>query len=199
MRICDEFEHGFGWILEDELPRRTSHALSVDGAVWLVDPVDAPGVEERVRALGEARGVIQLIDRHSRDCEELARRYAVPWFQVPLQPLPASPFEFVTVAQRPFWREVALWWPEARVLACGDALGTVEYFLAPGEPLAVHRFLRVKPPRELARLEPEHILCGHGEGVHGPDAVAALREAFAIARRRLPLAYVSRLAAVTRL
>jgi hypothetical protein len=51
----------------------------------------------------------------------------------------------------------------------------------------VHPFLRLWPPRELRRVYPEHILCGHGEGVH-VDAAGALHSALRTARRRLPAA-----------
>jgi hypothetical protein len=34
-------------------------------------------------------------------------------------------------------------------------------------------------------VEPDHVLVGHGEGIHG-DAAAALREAVSFARRRTP-------------
>ena len=38
---CDEFEGSFGWI-EPGFMQRTSHALEVNGRVFVVDPVDAP-------------------------------------------------------------------------------------------------------------------------------------------------------------
>ena len=44
-----------------------------------------------------------------------------------------------------------------------------------------------------SELEPEHILCGHGAGVHGPAATVALREALETSRRRLPRALASSL------
>jgi hypothetical protein len=44
---------------------------------------------------------------------------------------------------------------------------------------------RLVRPRSLLSVEPEHILVGHGEGVHD-DATAALRDAIAHARRRMP-------------
>ena len=59
------------------------------------------------------------------------------------------------------------------------------------EPFGVHPFLRLAPPRRaLGSLEPEHILFGHGEGFHGPQAGPALSEALATARRRLPQAWL---------
>jgi hypothetical protein len=184
-RFCDETEWGFGWVVEERL-ERCSHALLAEGRVWIFDPVDAPGVEERIRALGEPAGVIQLLDRHGRDCARLAARLGVPHHVVQFHGVPGAPFDPVSVARHRFWREVALWWPEERVLLCGDALGTVRYYRAAGERLAVHPFLRLVPPKALSRFAPRHVLCGHGEGVHGDQTPAALGEALATARRRLP-------------
>ena len=87
------------------------------------------------------------------------------------------------------WREAALWWPEERVLVCADALGTARYYLGPRELLAVHPLLRPAPPRplrDMARyLAPRHVLCGHGEGIHGDEAALTLSEAVSTARRQL--------------
>ena len=41
--------------------------LRTGGGVWLTDVVDGPGIDKRIRALGEPAGVVQLIDRHERD------------------------------------------------------------------------------------------------------------------------------------
>lgn len=184
-RWIDEQEWGFGWI-SPERPRLhvASHALLAGGGVWLVDPRDADGVEERVRALGEPAGVIQLLDRHARDCAALARRLAVPHHIVPYRDV--GPFEAIPLVRRSRWQEAALWWPERRVLVCAEALGTIRHvFALGGERLGIHPLLRLTPPSELARLEPEHVLCGHGEGVRRRAAVA-VRDALANARRRAP-------------
>ena len=58
--------------------QRTSHALAVDGRVWLFDVVDAAGLDDRVRELGRACRCVQLLDRHNRDCAAFARRLGVP-------------------------------------------------------------------------------------------------------------------------
>jgi hypothetical protein len=184
-RWCDELDGVFGWIA-DERMERCSHALAPGGRVWLVDPLDAPGLEERVRALGEPAGVVQLLDRHRRDCAELAARLGVSHVVVPFDGV--GPFETVRVVDRRRWREAALWWPERRILVAADALGTARYYRAPGDRLAVHPLLRLAPPRRLGGLEPLHVLCGHGKGVH-EEASAALREAVRTARRRLPAAW----------
>ena len=190
VRLCDETEWGFGWIQEERLAR-CSHAVRAEGRMWIFDPVDAPGVEERIRELGEPAGVIQLLDRHRRDCAAFAARLGVPHHVVPFQGVSGAPFDPVPVARHRLWREVALWWAEERVLLCGDALGTVGYFLARDERLGVHPLLRFLPPKALGRFAPRHVLCGHGEGVHGDEAAQALEEALATARRRLPAAVLS--------
>jgi hypothetical protein len=187
IRSCDEFEGGFGWVA-DELMKRCSHALVADGRVWVIDPVDAEGVEERIVGAGAPAGVIQLLDRHNRDCRALADRLDVPYHRLPLRPIPDAPFEFIRVLDARRWKEVALWWPEPGVLVCADALGTAGYFVARGERLGVHPFLRIAPPRrQLGRVQPEIVLCGHGAGVLS-EAGSALREALSTARRRIPAA-----------
>jgi hypothetical protein len=185
-RLCDEFEHGFGWS-EPGFLERTSHALVANGAVWLVDPLAADGLEEGIRAAGRPAGVIQLLDRHDRDCAAFAERLSVPLHVVPFAGIEGAPFLFLRVLRLPGWREVALWWPEGRVLVCADALGTASYFRASGEQLGVHPFLRLLPPRAMARaLSPRHVLCGHGEGIHGDEAAFHLENALATSRRRIP-------------
>jgi hypothetical protein len=188
---CDETSFGVGWIAaEPALLERASHALAADGRVWLVDPVDGEGVEELIRALDEPAGVLQLVDRHDRDCAALAARLGVPHHRLPFGGVPGAPFEVRSVLNVPGWREAALWWPAERVLVCTEALGTAAYFRAPGEALAVHPFLRPYQPgalRDMAGcLAPRHVLVGHGEGVHGEGAEAALRDAVRRARRRAP-------------
>lgn len=185
LRFVDEHDGMVGWIDSGKVGR-TSHALVADGRVWLVDPVDGDGLDERLRALGEPAGVIQLLDRHGRDSAALASRYGVPLHVVPTA-IPGTPFELCDIVRRRFWSETALWWPERRVLVCADALGTLPSFrTGADEHAGVHPLLRLFPPRSLGELEPLHLLVGHGEGIHGEDATAALREALGTARRRLP-------------
>jgi len=180
-RFCDEGDHGFGWVAAERM-QRASHALLADGRVWIVDPLAWPDAEERARLLGEPAGVIQLLDRHSRHGAEVAARLGVPHHRLP-ERLDA-PFELVRVVDVPTWRERALWWPERRLLVTADALGTVRnYFALGGERLGIHPLLRMFPPRKLARLEPDVVLVGHGEGLVGAEP--AFRTAFAAPRRRV--------------
>jgi hypothetical protein len=185
--IFKDGSYGFGWIAEEpKLLQRASCALVADGQVWLVDPVDVDGLEERIRAAGRPTAVLQLLDRHRRDSATLAQAYDVPLHFVPRAGAPGGPFEVLRSVSLPLWREAALWWPERRTLVVADALGTAPYFLVPEERLGVHPFLRLLPPRSLAGLEPEHVLCGHGEGLDGAETAQALREALRTARRRTP-------------
>lgn len=184
IRFVDELDDSFGWT-ESATMRRTSHALAVNGRVWLIDPIEGDGVEERVRALGEPAGVIQLIDRHSRDGAALAARLRVPLHVVP-ESLPETPFRFLPVLRGRWWQEVALWWPEQRILVCADALGTIPFFRAGDEAAGLHPFFRLRRPRSLAGLDVEHLLVGHGEGIHGMAAAAALEHALRTGRRRFP-------------
>ncbi len=191
-KLVDEWDGGFGWVQEEFL-ERASHALLVDGRVWLTDPVDTPGLEDRVRGLGEPAGVLQLLDRHERGCAAWAARLGVPHRRA-WESVGDAPFETLTVRRRRWWKEVALWEPAGRTLVCADALGTVGYFCAPGERAGLHPLVRPFPPRSLARVAPERILCGHGGGVLA-DAAEALNEALLTARRRLPAAVVGAVAA----
>jgi hypothetical protein len=177
-----EFEHGLGWHREGEWLQRTSHAIRSDGRVWLTDVVDGPGLDERVRELGEPAGVVQLLGRHKRDCAAVAARLGVPLHVISA---PAV-LQARSIVQRPFFNEIALWFSQERILVCADALGSVGYFRAKNEPFGGHPLLRLFPPkRALAGLEPEHILFGHGPGYHGQDAPQRLSEALATSRRRL--------------
>jgi hypothetical protein len=189
----DEQDDGFGWGIDEALTR-TSHALLVDGRVWLTDPVDVPELEDRIRALGEPAGVLQLLDRHARDGATWAARLGVP-LVLAYQGVPDTPFEALHVRDNRLWREVALWEPASRTLICADVLGTLPFFRAAGEPIGMHPFLRIAPPRALLSVTPDRVLVGHGAGIH-QDAAPAVREAVMTARRRIPSAFAGAVRAI---
>jgi hypothetical protein len=184
--FCDDRgAAGFSWIV-DEPATRTSHALAAEGDVWLVDPVRHEPALERARELGEPRAVLQLLDRHNRDCAAIAAELGAPHLVVP-HAVPDSPFELVPVKRSKRWRESALWWPATRTLVVAEAIGTNRFFAAPGERAGVHLLLRLSPPRDaLGGFAPEHLLVGHGEGLHGEAATEALQRALARSRREIP-------------
>jgi hypothetical protein len=186
IELCDDRgDAGFSWIV-DEPATRTSHALADAGKVWLVDPVRDEQALERAAALGARAAVVQLLDRHNRDCAAVAAELGVPHLVVP-DLVPDSPFETIALTRKRRWRETALWWPAARTLVVAEAIGTNRFFAAGGEAAGVHLLLRLTPPRAaLGRLEPEHLLVGHGRGEHGPAAAAALRYSLEHSAKGLP-------------
>jgi hypothetical protein len=185
-RFVDEIGFAFGWIApEPRFMQRASHAVTSHGRVWIIDPVADERAVERARELGDPAAVVQLLDRHDRDCRAVAERLGVPHYEVPGRPPSGAPFEVLPLLRRRWWREVALWYPEQRALVCADAVGTAPYYRAPGERLGVSPLLRLTPPRRLLDLEPEHVLVGHGEGIHA-EATETLREAVRSARRHAP-------------
>jgi hypothetical protein len=179
-----EFAFGLTWEIE-EAAARTSHALLAGGRVWFVDPVDEPEAMERARALGEPAAVVQLIDRHNRDCATIAQRLGVPHLRMPDE-VPDSPFQAIPVLDMKRWRETALWWPEKRLLVVAEAIGTAPVFTTGHGAAGMHPLLRLRPPGALRGYEPEHLLCGHGPAVHGPAARDAVEWSYAHARRDLP-------------
>lgn len=186
-RFCDETELGFSWIV-DEPVTRTSHAIADEGRVWLVDPLDWPEAVERARAIGEPQAVLQLLDRHNRDCAEIARRLGVPHLVTPTA-VPGSPFEVIEVRLSLRWHEIALWWPQPAALVVAECIGTNDFFTAGQGTAGVHLALRLTPPRDqLAGLAPQHVLLGHGEGLHGEEAATGLADALAHSRTGLPRA-----------
>jgi hypothetical protein len=180
-------EHALGitWVMDDAM-QRASHAVVGDtGDVWLIDPVDDDAALQAAAELGPAAGVIQLLDRHNRDCTAIAQRLGVPHLKVP-GALPEAPFVPQRIAQNRFWREVALWWPSHRALVVAEALGTAPAFAVGSGPVGVHPMLRLRPPHQLKVLRPEHLLVGHGPPLHGPETAEAIQDAIDHAWRDTP-------------
>ena len=185
MRSIEVEEHALGltWVVAEPM-ERAFHALVDDGAVWLVDPLDGPEMEDAA-GLGEPAGVLQLLDRHNRDCAEIAARLGVPHLKVP-DAVPGSPFEAIPALRVPRWRETALWWPQKKALVVAEVLAANPMHTGGRQPVGVHFLLRPWPPSSLRGYRPEHLLLGHGHGVHGPAAATDLEAAYARARRDLP-------------
>jgi hypothetical protein len=210
----DRFEGGAGWLAHpEERMQRASHALVASGEddsdggddsgddVWVVDPVDVPGLDDLLAELGTVRGVVLLLDRHKRDAAAVANRHDVSvWIPdffdgvagdiaAPVNrfrhDLADSGFAVHEVIDSRLWQEALLFDRERGILAVPEAVGTSDYFLAGDERLGVHPMLRLKPPSSLARLDPEHILVGHGDGIH-EDAADALEDAIRGSQSRTP-------------
>ena len=216
----DRFGRGVGWIAyPGETMERASHAVAVppeDDAdaeaspnVWVLDPVDAPGLDDLLDELGTVVGVVVALDRHKRDAAAVATRHDVPvyvpsWMTGVADALGApvrrfdraladSGFETIRIRDStvPPWQEVGLF--DGSTLYVPESLGTASYFRGRRERLGVHPMLRFTPPREaLGGLDPDRVLVGHGVGVHD-NAGAAIADALANARRKAPGLYAKTL------
>ena len=189
----DQTELGFTWTLDEPIGR-SSHALRDGDRIWLVDPTDRPEALELLAGLGKPDGVIQLLDRHNRDCAALAARFGVPHRRVP-DALPGTPFQVIPLLRVPGWREVALWWPAAGALAVAEAVATAPMYAPAAEGAAIQILLRPRPPRSLRYFAPEHLLVGHGPPIHGTAATDALHAALRRSRRDIPRAAMALLRA----
>ncbi len=124
---------GISWTEEGGMTR-TAHAVASDGRVWLIDPYeDEARPASRGEPWVEPAGVIQLLDRHNRDCAPIASRLGVPHLRLP-DSAPDTPFEIVPVISRWGWHEVALWWEDKRALIVAEAIGTAPAFALGGAP-----------------------------------------------------------------
>lgn len=179
-----EHAAGLTWVMSEGMAR-ASHALAVDGRVWLVDPVDEPEPLARAATLGEPAGVVQLLDRHARDGAVIAQRLGVPLERLP-STLPGTPLETIAVVDVPKWREVALWLAATKTLVVPEAVGTAAHFAVGDGAVGVHPLLRPFGVGRLRHLAPELLLVGHGPPVVGPEAAHALREALSRSRSDLP-------------
>ncbi|PSP89123.1 hypothetical protein BRC90_05655 [Halobacteriales archaeon QS_4_69_34] len=178
--------------------------VGADRAVWVVDPVDAAGIDELIAEYGTVAGVVVLSSYHRRDADALARRHGVAVhlprdmrgvaaeLHAPVErfdgALADTGYELLAVSTRPGWQEFALY--DGTTLVASDSVGTAPVWLTGAERLGVLLLVRPFPPRAaFAGLEPDRILVGHGAGVF-EDAAGALADALAGSRRRFPRALV---------
>ncbi|MFC6954011.1 hypothetical protein [Halorubellus litoreus] len=218
LAVVDAFDGGFGWqAAGDEALARTSHALRTDDGLWLLDPLDAPGLDDvlAARSAGadddpRVAGVAVCAGWHARDAAAVAARHDVP-VTVPagvdraldhLHPpagvdvqrvddqLPGTDVSLRRVSPMGAWTETVCWRERDRTFYVPESLGTASPFVAGDERLGVIFYARLAPPRDaLADFEPDRVLVGHGDGVFD-DATAALADALAGSRKRFPRAVV---------
>ena len=202
----DRWGGGVGWIAFPEEPlQRASHALAVDGDVWVIDPVDFRDLDDLLAEFGTVRGVVVLLDRHKRDAATIATRHDVPIFvpaaldglegrvAAPVErfegTLPGTDYQVIEILDNRLWQEFALFDSASRTLVIPEALGTTAYFRTEEQGLGVHPVLRLWPPKkQLSGLSPDRILVGHGEGIF-EGATQTLEHALRTARRTAPRVY----------
>jgi hypothetical protein len=191
LREVTEWTGGISWIAyPDERGQRASHALQTAAGVWLVDPVDAEGLDERLAELGDIKGVVVLQDRHTRDASTIARRHDVAvhipdWMSLTHEKLEMTPellslelpettYTVHQLINTDNWEEAILVNETANTMIVPEALGTLPLFEgADDDALGLHPELD-KPPQRLSDWEPERILVGHGKSIHN-EANAKLR------------------------
>lgn len=200
----DRWNDGAGWIAHpEEIMQRASHVLATDDGAWVVDPLDAAGVDALVSEFGDVAGVVVLSNYHIRDADVLADRYDVPVslpepmtgvaddLDAPVDRLEVGAslgrYELIEVARNgAAWQEYALY--DGETLVAAESVGAADYMRVGDERLGVMLLTRLTPPREpLVDLSPERVVSGHGPGVH-EDAAEALEDALVYARRRFPRA-----------
>ena len=192
LRVVDRFDGGVGWIAyPEETMQRAAHAIESEGELWIVDPVDAPGLDELLEGYADPAGVVVSLDRHERDAAAVAARHGVSvyvpeWMSGVAGGLDAeverfggtlAGFDVARLVDNPLWQEAVLF--DGETLVVPEALGTVGYFLAPEEALGVHPMLRAFPPKDLREYDPKRLLVGHGEGLSegvGPEIRRAIEQ-----------------------
>lgn len=187
-----EWPGGLSWIVHsDERSQRASHALVTKAGVWVVEPVDADGLDERVAGLGEVVGVLVIHDRHTRDAGEVAHRHDVAvhvpeWMNLALEKLdttaesigselPGTDYSVHRLIDTDDWEEAVLVNETTDTMLVPEALGTLPSFRVNDNALGVHPALD-DPPRRLTDWDPDRILVGHGESIHS-EATTKIREA----------------------
>ena len=113
--------------------------------------------------------MLQLLDRHNRDCAEIAARLGVPHLKVP-DSVPGSPFEAIAGgADAALAGDRALVARSSKALVVAEVLGRQpDAHRAGGERVGMHLFLRALAAGLAARATGrEHLLLGHGSRVHG--------------------------------
>ena len=164
--------------------QRAMHALREGERTWLIDPFHAAEFRDALSELPPLAGAIQLLDRHNRNCSEIAGSLDIPLHRVP-RAVPGSGLEVIAVINQRVWREVALWAPQSQALVVAESVGTAPLF-GLGRPAGMHPLTRLRPPKQaFAGRTPELLLVGHGPALES-GATPALSEALDHARGDLP-------------
>lgn len=222
LEVIDEWDRGVGWLAyPDEDGERASHAVvGDDGGIWVIDPIDAPGVDELLADLGEVVGVAVLSNYHARDAGAIAERHGVSihlpeWMDrveerikedeserersdredVPIErytkQLGDSGFRIKQCSLGLGTQEAVAYRQSDSTIYIADMLGTLPFATVGEERIGVYLTMRLFPPHEtFGEYTPERIIVGHGPGIL-EDADVALTDALDGARRGFPRALLS--------
>jgi len=187
-----EWDGGITWFAHPgEDAMRASHALATESGVWIVDPLDADGLDERLSGLGEVAGVAVIHDRHTRDAEAIAARHDVPvhvpeWMDLTREKLdddpeplggrvPGTNYGVHRLIDSDEWEEAVLVDEAGVTLVVMETLGTLPAFCDGDDDIGVQPTLD-EIPEGLDDYHPERILVGHGESIY-EDAATKLAAA----------------------
>jgi hypothetical protein len=131
---------------------------------------------------GEAAGVLVIQDRHTRDAAAVASRHDIAvhvpeWMTLAREKLettaepvgsevPGTDYAVHRLIDTDEWEEAVFVDETAETMVVPEALGTLPAFRANDDALGVHPGLE-EPPHRLADWEPDRLLVGHGESIHG--------------------------------
>jgi hypothetical protein len=206
-RVVDDWVGGVGWLAHpDEDGQRVGHAFADGDDCWVVDPLDAPRLDDLLAAVGNVAGVVVLSNYHARDASEIASRHGVAvhvpdWaamdriverVDAPVERFAGgiAGFEVRRVDPAPGWTEGVAYRERDGTLYVPDVLSPLSKFAVSGERIGMFLGARLRPPRKaFADWIPERIVFGHGTGIDA-DAADALADCLANARRRFPRALV---------
>jgi len=215
-REIDRWEGGVGWIAHpDEDGERASHAIVGNDGVWIVDPVDAEGIDDLIAEYGDVAGVVVLSSHHARDAGAVADRHGVAvhvprWMgrveervDAPVERFDDtfgdSGFQITRVGPLGLYEGAVAYRESDGTLYVPDLLSSGSAYPTGDERVGVMLGLRPFPPTDtFAGIDPERILFGHGEGVFERPG-DALDDAIDGARRRFPRALVENLGTNLRL
>jgi hypothetical protein len=205
LAVVDDWAGGVGWLAHpEEGGERVGHAFADGDECWVVDPLDAPGLDDVLAAVGNVAGVVVLSNYHARDASEIASRHGVTvhipdWTAmdrvVERVDAPAerfsggfAGFDVRRVDPAPGWTEAVAYRERDGTLYVPDLLSPLSKFAVSGERIGMFLGARLRPPRKaFADWIPERIVFGHGAGIE-TDASSALADCLANARRRFPRA-----------
>lgn len=197
VNVIKRWEGGLTWMAHpDAQMQRASHALTVDGDVWLFDPLDANGLDAELDPLGTIAGIVLLSSRHRRHANRLAQRHGISIhvpeffevdFDAPVErftdDLDETGFEVLWRVDSAF-QEGVLFHPERKTLLVGDSLMTNSLLCGTEGRLELALpLLRLRPPQvELDALDVERVLLSHGKPVFEEPQVG-LEQALAMEHR----------------
>jgi len=186
LEAVTDWDGGITWFAQpEEDAMRGSHALDTETGVWVIDPLDAEGLDDRLAELGEVTGVAVIHDRHTRDAEAIADRhdvavYVPEWTDLtreklqhepePLgDELPDTTYETRRLIDTDEWEEAILVDEAGETLVVAETLGTLPGFREGDDDIGLHPALD-EAPDGLADYRPERILVGHGESIYEDGA-----------------------------